>query len=128
MVASHHFVFQNFLCCCWHSCEFVALAEFLLWYVLPFDHQISQIANEHGGIMRFIQVSCLGASASSPSRMLRAKAASEESVLGVFPEVLFLNYLEFLTIERFCSYMHVLLFVQMCLCVCLSIVFFLKHN
>ncbi|PKU66728.1 NADH dehydrogenase [ubiquinone] 1 alpha subcomplex subunit 9, mitochondrial [Dendrobium catenatum] len=44
------------------------------------------IAKEHGGIMRFIQMSCLGASASSPSRMLRTKAASEESVLRVFPE------------------------------------------
>ncbi|KAG1361430.1 putative Myosin-8 [Cocos nucifera] len=44
------------------------------------------IAKEHGGIMRFIQVSCLGASSSSPSRMLRAKAAAEESVLRVFPE------------------------------------------
>ena len=36
--------------------------------------------------MRFIQVSSLGASASSPSRMLRAKAAGEESVLKEFPE------------------------------------------
>ncbi|KAL0918330.1 hypothetical protein M5K25_010334 [Dendrobium thyrsiflorum] len=47
---------------------------------------LAVIAKEHGGIMRFIQVSCLGASASSPSRMLRTKAASEESVLRVFPE------------------------------------------
>jgi hypothetical protein len=31
--------------------------------------------------MRFIQVSCFGASASSPSRVLRAKAAGEEAVL-----------------------------------------------
>jgi len=29
----------------------------------------------------FIQVSCLGASASSPSRVLKAKAAGEEAVL-----------------------------------------------
>uniref|UniRef100_A0A6I9S2K4 NADH dehydrogenase [ubiquinone] 1 alpha subcomplex subunit 9, mitochondrial n=2 Tax=Elaeis guineensis var. tenera TaxID=51953 RepID=A0A6I9S2K4_ELAGV len=48
--------------------------------------QLAVIAKEHGGIMRFIQVSCLGASSSSPSRMLRAKAAAEESVLRVFPE------------------------------------------
>ncbi|XP_020698517.1 NADH dehydrogenase [ubiquinone] 1 alpha subcomplex subunit 9, mitochondrial [Dendrobium catenatum] len=47
---------------------------------------LAVIAKEHGGIMRFIQMSCLGASASSPSRMLRTKAASEESVLRVFPE------------------------------------------
>uniref|UniRef100_A0A0D9VMN3 NAD-dependent epimerase/dehydratase domain-containing protein n=1 Tax=Leersia perrieri TaxID=77586 RepID=A0A0D9VMN3_9ORYZ len=49
--------------------------------------QLAMISKEHGGIMRFIQVSGLGASASSPSRMLRAKAAGEESVLKEFPEV-----------------------------------------
>ncbi|ONK63813.1 uncharacterized protein A4U43_C07F19210 [Asparagus officinalis] len=48
--------------------------------------QLAVIAKEHGGIMRFIQLSCLGASSSSPSRMLRAKAAAEESVLREFPE------------------------------------------
>lgn len=48
--------------------------------------QLAMIAKEHGGIMRFIQVSCLGASPSSPSRMLRAKAAAEESVLRELPE------------------------------------------
>jgi NADH dehydrogenase (ubiquinone) 1 alpha subcomplex subunit 9 len=47
----------------------------------------AQVSKEHGGFMRFIQVSCLGASASS-SRMLRAKAAGEESVLKEFPEVI----------------------------------------
>ena len=46
-----------------------------------------QIAKEHGGIMRFIQVSCLGASQSSPSRMLRAKAAAEEAIMRELPEV-----------------------------------------
>ncbi|KAL5208830.1 hypothetical protein ABZP36_033265 [Zizania latifolia] len=48
--------------------------------------QLAMISKEHGGIMRFIQVSSLGASATSPSRMLRAKAAGEESVLKEFPE------------------------------------------
>uniref|UniRef100_A0A0E0CT29 NAD-dependent epimerase/dehydratase domain-containing protein n=1 Tax=Oryza meridionalis TaxID=40149 RepID=A0A0E0CT29_9ORYZ len=48
--------------------------------------QLAMISKEHGGIMRFIQVSSLGASSSSPSRMLRAKAAGEESVLKEFPE------------------------------------------
>ncbi|KAG6787476.1 hypothetical protein POTOM_009116 [Populus tomentosa] len=48
--------------------------------------QLAMISKEHGGIMRFIQVSCLGASASSPSRMLRAKAAGEEAVLREMPE------------------------------------------
>lgn len=37
--------------------------------------------------MRFIQVSCLGASSSSPSRMLRTKAAAEETILKEIPEV-----------------------------------------
>ncbi|KAF2292676.1 hypothetical protein GH714_026655 [Hevea brasiliensis] len=48
--------------------------------------QLAMIAKEHGGIMRYIQVSCLGASSSSPSRMLRAKAAAEEAVLREIPE------------------------------------------
>uniref|UniRef100_A0A1S3X8F1 NADH dehydrogenase [ubiquinone] 1 alpha subcomplex subunit 9, mitochondrial-like n=1 Tax=Nicotiana tabacum TaxID=4097 RepID=A0A1S3X8F1_TOBAC len=39
--------------------------------------QLAMIAKEHGGIIRFIQVSCLGVSPTSPSRMLRAKAAGE---------------------------------------------------
>ena len=37
--------------------------------------------------MRFVQVSCLGSSASSPSRFLKAKAAAEEAVLRELPEV-----------------------------------------
>ncbi|XP_062149424.1 NADH dehydrogenase [ubiquinone] 1 alpha subcomplex subunit 9, mitochondrial [Alnus glutinosa] len=48
--------------------------------------QLAMISKEHGGIMRFIQVSCLGASPSSPSKFLRAKAAAEESVLRELPE------------------------------------------
>ncbi|XP_021893786.1 NADH dehydrogenase [ubiquinone] 1 alpha subcomplex subunit 9, mitochondrial [Carica papaya] len=48
--------------------------------------RLALIANEHGGIMRFIQVSCLGASSSSPSRMLRTKAAAEETILKEIPE------------------------------------------
>ncbi|RWR96089.1 NADH dehydrogenase ubiquinone 1 alpha subcomplex subunit 9, mitochondrial [Cinnamomum micranthum f. kanehirae] len=48
--------------------------------------QLAMIAKEHGGIMRFIQVSCLGASSTSPSRMLRAKAAAEEAILRELPE------------------------------------------
>ncbi|KAK1257164.1 hypothetical protein QJS04_geneDACA024404 [Acorus gramineus] len=53
--------------------------------------QLATIAKEHGGIMRFIQVSCLGASLSSPSRMLRAKAAAEEAILGELPEATILK-------------------------------------
>lgn len=47
---------------------------------------LAKISKEHGGIMRFIQVSCLGASPSSSSRMLRCKAAAEEAVLRELPE------------------------------------------
>ncbi|XVF81077.1 hypothetical protein PTKIN_Ptkin15bG0127500 [Pterospermum kingtungense] len=48
--------------------------------------QLAAIAKEHGGIMRFIQVSGLGSSLSSPSKFLRAKAAGEEAVLKELPE------------------------------------------
>ncbi|XP_057963986.1 NADH dehydrogenase [ubiquinone] 1 alpha subcomplex subunit 9, mitochondrial [Malania oleifera] len=48
--------------------------------------QLAMIAKEHGGIMRFIYVSCLGASPASPSRMRRAKAAAEEAILRELPE------------------------------------------
>ncbi|KAJ8749135.1 hypothetical protein K2173_013742 [Erythroxylum novogranatense] len=48
--------------------------------------QLAMIAKEHGGIMRFIQISCLGASPSSSSRMLRTKSAGEEAVLREIPE------------------------------------------
>ncbi|KAG8389143.1 hypothetical protein BUALT_Bualt02G0198500 [Buddleja alternifolia] len=48
--------------------------------------QLAVIAKEHGGIMRYIQVSCLGVSPSSPSRMLKAKAAAEEAILRELPE------------------------------------------
>jgi NADH dehydrogenase (ubiquinone) 1 alpha subcomplex subunit 9 len=46
--------------------------------------------------MRFIQVSCLGASSASPSRMMRTKAAGEESVLKEFPEVIVILFLSLL--------------------------------
>ncbi|XP_051143550.1 NADH dehydrogenase [ubiquinone] 1 alpha subcomplex subunit 9, mitochondrial [Andrographis paniculata] len=48
--------------------------------------QLAVIAKEHGGIMRFIQVSCLGASSSSPSKMLKTKAAAEDAILREIPE------------------------------------------
>ncbi|CAI9288408.1 unnamed protein product [Lactuca saligna] len=53
--------------------------------------QLAKISKEHGGIMRFIQLSCLGASESSPSRMLQAKAAAEESILRELPEATILR-------------------------------------
>ncbi|KAK0583538.1 hypothetical protein LWI29_037986 [Acer saccharum] len=48
--------------------------------------QLATIAKEHGGIMRFIQISCLGASPSSPSNLRKTKAAGEEAVLREIPE------------------------------------------
>ncbi|TQE09775.1 hypothetical protein C1H46_004549 [Malus baccata] len=53
--------------------------------------QLATISKEHGGIMRFIQVSCLGASSSSPSRFLSTKAAAEEAVLSELPEATILR-------------------------------------
>ncbi|KAL8259001.1 hypothetical protein R6Q59_026954 [Mikania micrantha] len=53
--------------------------------------QLAKISKEHGGIMRFIQLSCLGASTSSPSSMLQAKAAAEESILRELPEATILR-------------------------------------
>uniref|UniRef100_A0A803PGG4 ABC-type xenobiotic transporter n=1 Tax=Cannabis sativa TaxID=3483 RepID=A0A803PGG4_CANSA len=53
--------------------------------------QLATIAKEHGGIVRFLQVSCLGSSASSPSRLLRAKAAAEEAVMREMPEATILK-------------------------------------
>ncbi|KAI7734859.1 hypothetical protein M8C21_008797 [Ambrosia artemisiifolia] len=55
------------------------------------NYSFEEISKEHGGIMRFIQVSCLGASKSSPSRMLQAKAAAEESILRELPEATILR-------------------------------------
>lgn len=48
--------------------------------------QLAYIAKEHGGIMRFIQVSGLGASLDAPSKMLRAKAAAEVAISKEIPE------------------------------------------
>ncbi|KAJ9543437.1 hypothetical protein OSB04_023144 [Centaurea solstitialis] len=53
--------------------------------------QLAKISKEHGGIMRFIQLSCLGASQSSPSKMRQAKAAAEESILSELPEATILR-------------------------------------
>eukprot|EP00252_Welwitschia_mirabilis_P009069 TRINITY_DN21364_c0_g1_i1.p1 TRINITY_DN21364_c0_g1~~TRINITY_DN21364_c0_g1_i1.p1 ORF type:complete len:399 (-),score=73.05 TRINITY_DN21364_c0_g1_i1:363-1559(-) len=48
--------------------------------------RLAKIAKEHGGIMRYIHVSCLGASPNSPSKMQQTKAAGEEAVLATIPE------------------------------------------
>ncbi|KAM2636806.1 hypothetical protein EV1_021393 [Malus domestica] len=53
---------------------------------------MATISKEHGVIMRFIQVSCLGASSSSPSRFLRTKATAEEAVLRELPEATILRH------------------------------------
>jgi hypothetical protein len=46
-----------------------------------------QLAKEHGGILKYVQMSCLAAAPHSPSRLLRSKHAGEEAVLQNFPEV-----------------------------------------
>lgn len=58
---------------------------------LHMAEQLAMIAKEHGGIMRFIQVSSLGASPASSSRLLRAKAAGEEAVTRELPEATILR-------------------------------------
>ncbi|CAM6034026.1 unnamed protein product [Sphagnum compactum] len=50
------------------------------------SNRLSQLAKDHGGISKYIQISCLGASAASPSKQLRTKAAAEEVTLQNFPE------------------------------------------
>lgn len=52
---------------------------------------LANIAKEHGGIMRYIQVSCLGASSSSPSKFLQTKAAGEAALLRELPEATILR-------------------------------------
>lgn len=52
---------------------------------------LANIAKEHGGIMRYIQVSCLGASSSSPSKLLQTKAAGEAALLRELPEATILR-------------------------------------
>lgn len=46
-----------------------------------------QLAREHGGILKYVQMSCLAAAPDSPSRLLRSKHAAEEVVKQNFPEV-----------------------------------------
>lgn len=62
---------------------------------------MEQLAKEHGGIIKYIQMSCLGASNDSPSSLLRSKAAGEEATLRNFPEVG--PSIQFITI---CHYLH----------------------
>ncbi|XP_030546642.2 NADH dehydrogenase [ubiquinone] 1 alpha subcomplex subunit 9, mitochondrial [Rhodamnia argentea] len=52
---------------------------------------LATIAKQHGGILRYIQVSCLGASSSSPSKLLQTKAAGEAAVLRELPEATILR-------------------------------------
>jgi len=50
------------------------------------SEHLAKIAKEHGGIVRFIQLSCLGASSTSPSKHQRTKAAAEDVVRRELPE------------------------------------------
>eukprot|EP00245_Coleochaete_scutata_P000054 TRINITY_DN1004_c0_g1_i1.p1 TRINITY_DN1004_c0_g1~~TRINITY_DN1004_c0_g1_i1.p1 ORF type:complete len:394 (-),score=72.03 TRINITY_DN1004_c0_g1_i1:858-2039(-) len=53
--------------------------------------QIAKLCQEHGGINRFVHVSCLGASPSAPAKLHRTKAAGEAIVRELFPEVTILR-------------------------------------
>lgn len=55
------------------------------------SERLAKIAKEHGGIVRFIQLSCLGASSASPSKLQRTKAAAEEVVRRELPEATILR-------------------------------------
>ncbi|KAH6559654.1 hypothetical protein KP509_1Z001900 [Ceratopteris richardii] len=47
---------------------------------------ISRLSKQHGGILRYIQASCLGASITSPSKYFRTKAIADEIALRHFPQ------------------------------------------
>ncbi|KAL3679982.1 hypothetical protein R1sor_022938 [Riccia sorocarpa] len=48
--------------------------------------KLSKLAHEHGGITRYIQVSCLGASLNSPAKLYNTKAEGEKVTKENFPE------------------------------------------
>lgn len=47
---------------------------------------ISRLSKQHGGIIRYAQGSCLGASLTSPSKFYRSKAIADEIALRHFPQ------------------------------------------
>ncbi|KAG0627697.1 hypothetical protein M758_2G221500 [Ceratodon purpureus] len=53
--------------------------------------RISKLAKEHGGILKYVQMSSLAADPHSPSRLLRSKHAAEEAVFQNFPEATILR-------------------------------------
>nr|PNR63236.1 hypothetical protein PHYPA_001661 [Physcomitrium patens] len=55
------------------------------------SNRISKLAREHGGILKYVQMSCLAAAPDSPSRLLRSKHAAEEVVKQNFPEATILR-------------------------------------
>eukprot|EP00897_Mesotaenium_endlicherianum_P000514 jgi/Mesen1/10463/ME000082S09966 len=48
--------------------------------------RIARLAADHGGVMRYMHVSCLGASPHAPSKQHQTKAAGEAATLAAFPE------------------------------------------
>ncbi|KAG0596301.1 hypothetical protein M758_UG241300 [Ceratodon purpureus] len=50
------------------------------------SNRISKLAKEHGGILKYVQMSYLPAAPHSSSRLLRSKHAAEEAVLQNIPE------------------------------------------
>lgn len=47
---------------------------------------LSRLSKQHGGIVRYIQGSCLGASMTSPSKYFQTKAIADEIALRHFPQ------------------------------------------
>jgi len=58
---------------------------------VDFPTRLAQACVAHGGIQRFVHVSCLNASPSSPSAQLRTKAAGEAAVRALLPEAVVLR-------------------------------------
>ncbi|KAL2613015.1 hypothetical protein R1flu_024707 [Riccia fluitans] len=61
--------------------------------------RLSRLAREHGGISRYIQVSCLGASPESPAKQYRTKAEGEKLTQENFPEATVLRPAAFVGTE-----------------------------
>ncbi|MCO5600557.1 hypothetical protein L7F22_054671 [Adiantum nelumboides] len=47
---------------------------------------LSRLSKQHGGIVRYIQASCLGASITSPAKYFQTKAIADEIALRHFPQ------------------------------------------
>ncbi|GAQ92347.1 NAD(P)-binding Rossmann-fold superfamily protein [Klebsormidium nitens] len=58
---------------------------------VDFPTRLAQACAAHGGIQRFVHLSCLNASPESPSAQLRTKAAGEAAVRAILPEAVIMR-------------------------------------